>query len=593
MCGISGFASKVFDDSFCSKLKAASAELSSRGPDGTGLFFDARRMVGLAHNRLAIVDLSSFGDQPFFSQDKKVGLVFNGEIYNYLELKELYFKNRIFVSTSDTEVLLAMFEKFGIAMLDKLQGMFAIAIFDFRTDELFLVRDRFGIKPLYFSFDGNTLSFASQLNALQLLTGKNEKMLYACYHFLVEMAVPAPFSILKECYKLPAGFFLQFKLADFDFKVQKWFDVSLLLEGPLNNPSLDCLRDFVVGLQGAVKKHVEVADVEVAIFLSSGVDSSLLAVIASKYKKLTALHLHFSEADQSLNELARVKKLAAFLNISLIVVSVTNEDLQKTLIEVSSLIDDPLADLVCVSFFILCREAKKHGFKVVLSGEGADEVFFGYELYFKHLWLEAVAKFVPNFLLKKSAKLFSGYKFLAVDRLSADKNSFLSGSINFFPAELNWLKQLIFANKKELQLFLNILKKFFGDSSLNFDLFDFSSWRKKEDSSAENHILLQEFSHRLPELLLMRCDKIAMLHGVEIRVPFLDHLVVEAALKIPLDLRSTKAHPKFFLKNLLSELLGQEFNFWTKKVGFTTPLGQSGKYDKNKAKEWACLQLKI
>lgn len=583
MCGIVGFISKNSDflDQAEKKILNACKKMKSRGPDDTGIFINQKIGIGLGQTRLKIQDLSDQANQPLFSNDKSLVLLFNGQLYNHWQIRsELTDYN--FKSTSDTETFLAAYQFWGIKAFDKMEGMFAASIFDFKNQKMLILRDRFGIKPLYFFFAQNSFGFSSQLNSLiELINYTPDHSELALYHFQEIMATPAPLTKFKNIFKIPAGFFMEINKNDLlNPKIQRWYHLSKKIL--LASKEESSINDIFQSLQLSVKRHILASDVPVGLFLSGGVDSSLIAGLSGKQKIHQAFHLHFQEHNQ-IHEEVYAKLVAKQKNIPLQIIPINenifNQMTQKILLE----LDDLIADPVVISFAFLAQAAKQAGLKVVLVGEGADEIFWGYPHYFKHFYLE---RFVKNFikLIPLSNKIVKNFlspsKINILKRIKLNKFSFLSGAI------LHSENNKIIPENENNSNQINWIKKFFGETDI-FDPLDYSSWHQDsffKKLRTDQKISYLEFCHRLPELLLMRCDKIGMMFGIETRVPFLDHNLVEMVLQAPINIRSNSNEPKFLLRTFFKEIFGF---IPEHKIGFAAPYLQ-----KNGADFWRNMLIK-
>ena len=597
MCSIAGYrlfankSSAVTVERLHSLLVDANALMKNRGPDEAAFFFEDTHQVGFGHNRLKIQDLTSAGKQPFLSSDRRYVLVFNGQIYNHLEIRrELSGLGWRFASRCDTETLLVAYQQWGEAAFGKFEGMFALSIYDFVEESLLLVRDRLGIKPLYFYFDEQSIIFSSQLNGLAILYDRPLVVSeLSRYHYLHLLAVPAPLTFYTKLFKLPAGFLLK-ATKQGHIITQKWYEPLTHLNknetflGLSSGASKVTPEDKLSYLlKNIVKKYVTATDVPVGIFLSGGVDSSLLAKLASEHAQLTAFHLRFA-AEKDVTETIFARRVAQDLQLPFFEIVVDEEQFLMALQEVLAGVDDLVADPVCIPFWILAKFAKAAGLKVILLGEGADELFWGYDLYQKHQRLNHFKNLLPmagifglgeNFL----TKFFKTYKLEVLSRLAAGKNAFVSGAIGLFSQQLVPLKNACLAARDVFAEQVAMIFRFFDPSPNTFDIFDITTWQmpqvhKKILQGDDFWITYQELLHRLPELLLMRCDKVAMAHGVEARVPFLDHRLVEFAMSLPTQAKCFGGHPKALLKRLAEKELFSK-SVWNPKIGFSAPLLRS------------------
>ncbi len=581
MCGIAGafcFSGNALFSNIMDRLDKAANLMKSRGPDGTGFLVDQDHRLGFVHNRLKIQDLSDKANQPFFSSDKKAVVVFNGQLYNHWELRDEMIKDfgYKFFTTSDTETLVAAYQCFGLEKsLQKFRGMFAFALYDFEMRKIFLVRDRFGIKPLYFQITAEGLLFASQLNAILSLSEVDpEVSKFSLYHYLHLLAVPAPLTIYKNIFKLPAGFYLEIDEAGTQ-KTVRWYNLLDEVSSVIIPQRLDAVQEQLEALlQDSVKRHVLSSDVKVAVFLSGGVDSSLLTMLASKYRSVTAFHVRFGGRNFFPESLA-ASRIAKKCGVDYEELHVDEIFFARARELFLSNVDDLVADPVCISFYALCEYVSSQGFKVALLGEGADELCFGYDLYQKHARLDYFGKVLawfPSLLRRIAEQIFSGYKQESLLRLASGKSSFEFGALGFFSSQLQDLKKDVLENKIALNEQLEIVTQFWSCKS-NLDPFDASTWFMEPSRCGyENEFWFgyKEFFHRLPELLLMRCDKVGMLSGLETRVPFLDHKVVEFLFRVPQRFKVFNGQPKALLKNITEKYQGSKM-VWQKKRGFSAP----------------------
>jgi asparagine synthase (glutamine-hydrolysing) len=351
----------------------------NRGPDGAGIWLDPKACVGLAHRRLAILDLTENGAQPMSTPDGKLRIVFNGEIYNYRELRDhLQAKGHAFISGTDTEVLLHAYREYGQAMLDHLRGMFAFAIWDENKRGLFLARDQFGIKPLYYHDDGNTFRVASQVKAL-LAGGGIKTQTEPAGHvgFFLWGYVPEPYTLYRNLFALPAGHSLWID-QNGPRVPRKYFDVAKELGEAANTKTkgdaADALKE---ALRDSVKQHL-IADVPVGVFLSSGMDSATLTALASEeINQLQAITLGFDEYRNSLNdEIPLAQKVAAHYGCTHHVSTISRDDFDEELPAILHAMDQPSID--GVNTYFVARAARRAGLKVALSGLGGDELLGGY-----------------------------------------------------------------------------------------------------------------------------------------------------------------------------------------------------------------------
>ena len=522
-------------------------------------------------------------------KEKTVVVSFNGEIYNYKDLrKQLQTLGYQFFSNTDTETIIYAYKQWGIDFLHKLDGIFAISLFDLKKNKLYLVRDRIGVKPLYFSLQGGILSFASEIKALWQLPWMKKKLsLKAFYDYLTFMVTPAPYTIFDQVYKLPAGFYAVIdKKREVDFC--QWYSpltkISASEKREFESEDF-CLQNIEHLLRQATKKRM-MSDVSFGALLSGGVDSSLNVALMSEFvSKVKTFTVSFSDGPE-FNELKWARQVAKKFGTDHHEIVISEKEAFDFYKKMIYHLDEPLADCVCIPFYYVSKLAKDCGVSVVQVGEGADELFFGYSTYasykkfYENTWKKS-DKIVPDFFKKIIYKLASGPFAKKTNHLEVLKNwaygrqFFWGGAIAF-----NEHQKKFFLNKSFDGDILSgpdeIVKKILGKSIGQFDSYFwvdyYSSKLKKFDSNADflKQINFLELKQRLPELLLMRADKMSMAEGVEARVPFLDHKLVEFMLHVPQDLKFKNNQTKYLLKKVASKFLPQEV-VYRKKMGFAAP----------------------
>jgi len=575
MCGIAGYTNLFNKKESINEelLKKMGAVLAHRGPDGSGLWKSDEHQVGFAHRRLSIIDLSPAGAQPMTNKRKTVIVCFNGEIYNYKELRNiLESKNHTFSTRTDTEVLVHAYEEWGINFLEKLDGMFAIAIFDTIKEELFLIRDRIGIKPLYFTSQNGFLSFASEIKALwQLSWNKKETSDYAFYNYLTFMVAPAPHTIYKDVFKLQAGHYAKIN-KNKKLTLHEWYtpikQISPEEKKLLNNENF-CIERIRNLLQKSTKKRM-ISDVPFGAFLSGGIDSSLnVALMANEVKKVKTFTVAFSDAPES-SELRWARIIAKRFDTDHHEIIISQKEALKFYNKMIYHLDEPLADCVCIPFYYVAKLAKDSGVTVVQVGEGSDELFFGYNIYAQYyklnklFWRPAKA-LLPEFAKKLLYKV--GKKFFAHKPNITDTLHKLSKNQNLF-----WGGAIAFNEDQKRDFFDNNIKKDFSSHEIVSNYFSKLN-KKSPNASFIQKVMYLELKQRLPELLLMRADKMSMATNVEARVPFLDHKLVEFAFHIPDHIKFKNKIPKYILKKACEGILPKEI-IYRKKVGFAAPIVQ-------------------
>lgn len=547
-------------------------EMIHRGPDGGGVWVSNDGHVGFGHRRLSIIDLSDFAAQPMCNEDGTLWITFNGEIYNHAEIRlEL---NRLGghkwkTDHSDTEMVIHAFEKWGIDCIHKFRGMFAIALWDTKKRELWLVRDRVGIKPLYYSIHHNRVTFASEIKALlKDLDQKREVNEEAFYHYLSFLTTPAPNTLFAGIKKLPSGTWLKINEKGEIYEKRYW-DVLDNTE-PLINVSEDEIAQRIISELRTSVKLRKVSDVPVGVFLSGGIDSSTNAALFSEGedRPIKTFTIGYDgNYDTYKNESYYARKMADLVGAEYHERLLTQNDLIEFLPKMVHLQDEPIADPVCVPVYYVSKLARDNGVIVCQVGEGADELFWGYPSWKVYLNLERYNDLpVPNSLKKlvlKSLSLLgkSNTRYYEMLRRSvAGQPVFWGGAEAFTEAEKKKLLSPRLRNKFSDLTSWEALRPI-------YDRFQSKSWEKSHLS----WMSYLDLNYRLPELLLMRVDKMSMGVSLEGRVPFLDHKFVELAMSIPESIKTKNGTLKYILKKAVRGLIPDEL-IDRKKQGFGVPV---------------------
>jgi asparagine synthase (glutamine-hydrolysing) len=546
--------------------------MAHRGPDDAGVHVTPDGRLGLGHRRLSILDLSSLGHQPMASPDGRYWIVFNGEIYNFRELrKDLEAKGHSFRSQSDTEVLLALYAESGPEMLHRLRGMFALAIWDARQERLWLVRDRIGIKPLYYTCQGGRFLFASEIKAILAHPGIPRAVhLPGLHHYLSFLTTPAPLTLFEGIHKLPAGHTLTVE-RDGSVRVAEWWDVftdvrasALEDEAALAERTLDLLRESI--------RYRMVSDVPFGVFLSGGIDSSTNVALMAELmdRPVETFSIGFT-GEERYNEFAYARQIADRFRTNHHEVRIGVQDLIDFLPQLIHHQDEPIADPVCVPVYFVARLAKQHGVTVCQVGEGSDELFCGYPLW---NWFLRVAGWNRPFgmlprplrrmapALLRAAGKHHGLPYECLRRGAEGETLFWSGAEAFFEtqkAELltPWVRQRL-GPLSSHEVVLEYRRRFLERTPSRDDL----TWMGYMDLKL-----------RLPELLLMRVDKMTMATAVEARVPFLDHEFVQFAMGIPQTTKMRGGALKHLLKRAVRGVIPDPI-IDRRKQGFGVPVAE-------------------
>jgi len=574
MCGITGalgFDSGKFriTEGYISRMRDT---MVHRGPDGAGTWISPDGQVGLGHRRLSIIDLSTAADQPMSNEDGSLQVVFNGEIYNHAEIRrelEQIGGHRWKTDHSDTEVILHGFEQWGIDCVNKFRGMFAIALWDARQRELWLVRDRIGIKPLYYSVHHGRITFASEIKAL-LQDPDQERAVdeQAFFHFLSFLTTPAPQTLFHGIRKLPGGTWLRVRVNG-DIEERRYWDVWSHTQPLSGSTEEDVAERILDELRTAVRLR-KVSDVPVGVFLSGGIDSSVNAALFSENhpSPIQTFSIGYDGEYRSYpNELPYARKMAAQVGADHHEFIIKQQDLIDFLPEMVRLQDEPIADPVCVPVYYVSKLARDHGVIVCQVGEGSDELFWGYPSWRTVLRLQQCGNLpLPNQFKRLGLKglELAGYE-------QGVPYELLRRNVDGLP--IFWSGAEAFGDTQKRCLLSPRLRRQLRDlSSWDTllpirDRFETNAWQK----SPLSWMSYVDLNLRLPELLLMRVDKMSMGVSLEARVPFLDHKFVELAMSIPEKMKTRNGELKHILKKAVRGLIPDEI-IDRRKQGFGVPV---------------------
>lgn len=581
MCGIAGvlsFANSSFrvSDDYLIRMRDV---MSHRGPDGAGIFVSGDRRLGLGFRRLAIIDLSERAMQPMSNEDGTLWVVFNGEIYNHAEIRaelETRGGHRWKTDHSDTEVILHAFEQWGIECVHKFRGMFAIALWDAKKRQLWLIRDRIGVKPLYYSIHHGRITFASEIKALledeEQQRGVNEE---ALYYYLSFNATPAPHTLFSGIQKLAPGTWLRVNEHGHVQECRYW-DV-LDHTQPLTNASEEEIADRLLSeLRTAVKLR-KISDVPVGVFLSGGIDSSTNAALFSEgeSKAVRTFSIGYDQEYQSYpSELPYARKIAQKVGAEHHELLLRESDLLDSLPQIIRHQDEPLADPVCMPVYFVSKLARDSGVIVCQVGEGSDELFCGYPNWKYSLRLQRYSNLLPIPNALRNLGLAS-LTFVERGRGASYRRQFsceiLRRALSNRP--VFWGGAEVFSDSQKGQLLSPRLRKKFSELSSWEALrpirqrFEEKAW----EPSPLNWMTYLDLNLRLPELLLMRVDKMSMAVSLEARVPFLDHKLVELAMSIPEAVKTRNGVLKYILKKAVRGVIPDEL-IDRKKQGFGVPV---------------------
>lgn len=575
MCGILGIINVSNREPVSAGLLSRMVEtMRHRGPDDRGTWIQPDGQCGLAHRRLSIMDLSSAGHQPMPSADGNALVTFNGEIYNYPRLRrEFESAGSTFKSRTDTEIILHLYQKYGADFISRLDGDFGIGLWDVREKRLILARDRAGVKPIYYTYFDGRFMFASEIKALLEYPGISKDIdPVAFYHYLSYLVTPPPATLIHGIRKLEAGSFLILNSADGgDHKVRKYWEPFPKIDGSQPYERLD--EELESLYSASVHKRL-MSDVPVGVLFSGGVDSTLNAAAFQSLispERVKTFTVGMDDSGDFHDDSVAAREMAAHLGTEHHEVRINDGDLLDAIQKLAMLQDEPVSDPVSVPLYFVTKFAKENGVTVLHAGEGADELFCGYRNYQRFLrherrywrYLSQLPKSISQIgsdvfglsSLPKARKIRDVFA-----RCAKRQELFMSSAVAYYELE-----------KK------GILSEEFSHTLRNVDSFDVVRpfyerlHEKSPDASLLQKITFIELQLRLPELLLMRADKMSMANSVEIRVPFLDRDLMDFAVKAPDDYKLRQGIAKEPIKRLAAMYAPRDA-IYRRKTGFGVPI---------------------
>ena len=549
MCGFVGFC----DDSKNKKkiIRDMADIIKHRGPDSDGYYVDNN--IALGFRRLSIIDLDK-GSQPIFNEDKDKVIVFNGEIYNYKEIREeLKSKGHKFSTNTDTEVILHGYEEYKEDILNKLRGMFAFVIYDIKEKSLFGARDFYGIKPFYYYYDNENFLFGSEIKSfLGSPNFKKELNKDMLSQYLTFQCSIGEDTFFKNTYKLLPGHYFIYK--DKELEIKKYYEVKL---EPNDDKSLE---EWVSGIREVIDNSVlahKVSDVEVGSFLSSGVDSSLIAKLSSVDKTFTVGY-----DNKKYSEIDYAKQFSDKINVSNVSKKISKEEYFKEFSNVQYYMDEPLADASAVMLYFLSKTASKH-VKVCLSGEGADEIFGGYNIYhepYSVSWYNKIPYFIRKCIgiLVYPFRNYTGFNFL-YRRSKKIEDRYIGNAFIFEPNDAKKIVNFNYGNKT----YKDFTKPYYD---------------KVSDLDVVTKMQYIDFNFWLIYDILLKADKMSMANSLEVRVPYLDREVIEYASKLPSKYKIVGNETKYAFRKFAKEELADKVAD-KKKLGFPVPIREWLKED--------------
>ena len=594
MCGICGiYEYGASEPAVTSELIVRMRDtMTHRGPDDAGVYLSEDRRVGFGNRRLAIVDLSPAGHIPMCNEDGRIWITFNGEIYNHQSLRPgLEAKGHRYRSRTDTETIVHLYEERGLDFVHELEGDFAIGLWDQSARRLVLARDRIGVKPLYYTIAGGRLIFASEIKAiLEHPSVSRDIDEQALYHYLSFLTTPAPQTLFAGINKLPAGCMLTCD-AYGEVRIDRYWDAIAA------NPRVDASEmneeevaaEVLRLLTDSIGKRM-MSDVPFGVFLSGGIDSTAnVALMARLMDKPVRTFTIGYRDDPAYNEIEQAREVARHYGTDHHEVIIGQQDLIDLLPDLIFHQDEPIADPVCVPLYYVSKLARESGTPVVQVGEGSDELFFGYPDYASYLdlynrvWRPLMK--LPPAVRRGLASAGSGLDSMGVTRMLPKGRKILPDLLRRLSSgeELFWSGALVFdeVHKRRLltrQTLARLDSRAVGSdghlssySVIRADLDRLSEM--KPDADQMEKMIYQELKLRLPELLLMRVDKLTMATSVEVRVPFLDHQLVEFAMTIPSRMKYQNGETKHILKRALRGVIPDRV-IDRPKQGFGAPINE-------------------
>jgi len=565
MCGITGFVD--FNKKLSAQhLHAACNTLKHRGPDDEGFVTidSSFATIGLAHRRLSVLDLSPSGHQPMYSDDRKIVIILNGEIYNFKEIRqELEQKGFSFSTRSDAEVIIKAYQQFGMDCLQQFIGMFSLVIYDEQKQKVFLVRDRPGVKPLYYYCKDDCILFASELKAFHQFPDFKKEINHSALSLYFKYGyIKAPYCIFKDTYKLLPGHYAEIDLNNKNLQLHQYWNVL----DYYNKPTIDInekeaikhLEDLCI----SAFKYRMVSDVPVGIFLSGGYDSSLVAAILQKNAadKIKTFTIGFKE--NKFNEAHYAKQVAEYIGTEHYEYYCTNEDATEIIPELPFFYDEPFGDSSSIPTILVSRLAKKH-VTVALSADGADEIFAGYNSYDQLMRGNKIKNELPEFAKKGMSYLLNLSHHQKHKKIAA----------------ILLMNNIILENDLLSRYFLNsecneLIKNY--DKADDINLVDAKQLPLK--NSTINALLAVDYQIYMADDILVKVDRASMSMGLEAREPLLDHRIVEWVAQMPLSFKYNNGKKKYLFKQLANQYLPGKM-MHRPKMGFGIPLEKWMKED--------------
>jgi asparagine synthase (glutamine-hydrolysing) len=550
MCGIVGFNNKN-----TYKLENMLNTIVHRGPDDAGMYESDE--VSLGHRRLSILDLSEYGHQPMIYEH--IVMVFNGEVYNFKEIQEeLIVCGYAFKSDSDSEVILKAFHKWGLKAVDKFIGMFAIALYDKHEELLYLIRDRVGVKPLYYSLNMDNFVFASEMKPIMEFYEKSQVNKEALFEYFQYGYISSNLSIIENCYKVPPGHYLTYDIKHHKVDISRYWNIEDFFLKPKFEKTEKELTDELEELLIDAFKYRMVSDVPVGVFLSGGVDSSIVAAILQKHHgNIHTFTIGFKE--EKYNEAVYARDIAKYLGTTHTEEYLDSEQAKQILIDYVNIYDEPFGDSSGIPTTLVSQLAKRSGIKVVLSADGGDEIFCGYSRYWK-TWERGKNIFkIPSILRQSIVIPIAIFNNMFPSKLSHKYKQLKS----MFLCK-NWQciyeNMIQFSKKNELRKALD----------MGHDIVQ-PSFKIGEDIHPMQGMMLWDYHRYMVDDILTKVDRATMSVSIEGREPLLDHRIAEFMAQVPFKYKYKDGTSKYLLRKVLERYIPNEL-IDRPKMGFGIPL---------------------
>jgi asparagine synthase (glutamine-hydrolysing) len=553
MCGITGFINTGWSRPHLEKM---TCKLAHRGPDATGYYTDPGEGLGLGHRRLSIIDLSEAANQPFYSHDRRYIMIFNGEVFNYQEIAAKYAIKQ--QTHSDSEVILEAFAIKGIDAVQDFNGMFALAIWDTVKKELYLIRDRFGVKPLLYYWNNKDFAFASELKALLELDIPKEINQRSLQDYFFLEYIPGTNSIIKNIYKLPNGHYLKISPGTAP-EIKQYYSIFDKLNTSLKNITEERALDEFEALLASSIRLRQISDVPIGAFLSGGTDSSLICALFQKQNAQPINTFTIGFDVKQFDETEYARRVAKHLHTSHREFHLTDKESISIVDKLVTYYDEPFAVPSCIPSYLVCQKARSL-VTVAMSGDGGDELFMGYGLYPLYKRMKRFYRTYPG-IARKAA---TGLMMMMNDRYKRASRMMKFKRTENLYVDL-WSEEQYMFSQKEIN---GLMGTPYKNETVTAD------WERINalDLEDEEKMSLFDINNYLTNNLLYKMDSASMANSLEVRTPYLDYRLVEFSVNLPLHFKIRNGTQKYLMKKLLERYIPNDL-VYRKKWGFPAPVG--------------------